>query len=191
MFHDLGYDHTEDDDNHIAHAIQEMNDTYHLVLLTEYFEESVILLKDLLCMSFSDVQHLRLNSRLDNKIETDDATREKIRKWNKADFEIYRHFNKSFWQKVDAYGRHRMQQDVDTLNQFNRGLQKKCVEGDRVSSSLIKDKNYRVFKPKGVKMAGFILKESSRSNKLCQNVVKTELSWYKYLMKTQHGVDIP
>ena len=190
MFHDLGFNHFKDDDDYIRRAIMEMDDTYHLVLLSDYFEESMILMKDLLCMSFNDIQHLRLNSRLNSKIDADESTRQKIRKWNKADTAVYRHFNESFWRKVDAYGRERMRRDVDELKHFNLKLQSKCIEGNRVSSSLVNNKEYRVYNPKGVEMAGFILKDSVRNNKFCQNVVKTEVAWYKYLMKVQYNVII-
>ena len=45
MSYDLGLNHEAEDDKYIKNAIQELESTYHLVLLTDYFEESLILLK--------------------------------------------------------------------------------------------------------------------------------------------------
>ena len=39
MSYDLGLNHEAEDDKYIKNAIQELESTYHLVLLTDYFEE--------------------------------------------------------------------------------------------------------------------------------------------------------
>ena len=45
MSYDLGLEHESEADSYIKSAIGELEKTYHLVLLTDYFEESLILLK--------------------------------------------------------------------------------------------------------------------------------------------------
>ena len=45
MSYDLGLDHENESDSYISAAIKELEETYHLVLLTDFFEESLILLK--------------------------------------------------------------------------------------------------------------------------------------------------
>ena len=52
MSYDLGLNHEAEDDKYITNAIQELESTYHLVLLTDYFEESLILLKVILILYF-------------------------------------------------------------------------------------------------------------------------------------------
>ena len=52
MSYDLGLNHEAEDDKYIRNAIQELESTYHLVLLTDYFEESLILLKVRLILNF-------------------------------------------------------------------------------------------------------------------------------------------
>ena len=66
MSYDLGLNHEAEDDKYIKNAIQELESTYHLVLLTDYFEESLILLKvsliiDLECYADVDDRCWRLN----------------------------------------------------------------------------------------------------------------------------------
>ena len=55
---------TEDKQN-VAMKIKQINKNFHLILLAdeEYFEESVILLKNALCLQYEDVVSLRLNSQ--------------------------------------------------------------------------------------------------------------------------------
>jgi hypothetical protein len=45
MSFDLGLEHESESASYIESAIEELEQTYHLVLLTDYFEESLILLK--------------------------------------------------------------------------------------------------------------------------------------------------
>ena len=45
MSFDLGLEHENEDPAYIQSAIRQLESTYHLVLLTDYFEESLILLK--------------------------------------------------------------------------------------------------------------------------------------------------
>ena len=45
MSFDLGLEHENEDPAYVQSAIQQLEETYHLVLLTDYFEESLILLK--------------------------------------------------------------------------------------------------------------------------------------------------
>ena len=48
MSFDLGLDHEIESEAYIQQAIGQLESTYHLVLLTDYFEESLILLKVIL-----------------------------------------------------------------------------------------------------------------------------------------------
>lgn len=45
MSFDLGLEHESESASYIESAIEELEQTYHFVLLTDYFEESLILLK--------------------------------------------------------------------------------------------------------------------------------------------------
>ena len=60
-----------DNDTVIKAKIAEIDSTFDLVLMTEKFGESMVLLKDLLCWDYADVTNLKLNAH-------DDATKSKI-----------------------------------------------------------------------------------------------------------------
>ena len=53
MSFDLGLDHEIESEAYIQQAIGQLESTYHLVLLTDYFEESLILLKVILILKAS------------------------------------------------------------------------------------------------------------------------------------------
>ena len=184
MAFDLGLDNLREDDEYIKFAVDEIQQTFQLVLINEYFEESVILMKDFLCLNMSEVRHLRLNSRYDTEVKVpDQKTRDDIRKWNKLDAALYDHFNKTFWKKVTAYGKEKMARDVESLKKLNLDLQNMCVDGGIVEHDQVENANYRFFKPKGVNTGGFNLKKEALVSPLCQEVAQTENVWHKYLRK--------
>ena len=190
IFFDLGFDNLQDDDTYIQQAIARMQNLYDLVLINDYFEESIVLLKDFLGVKLNEVRYLRLNARLNKSIIVDNKMRSKIRKWHKADAAVFDFFNHTFWKRVEAYGREKMAKEVVELQKLNSKLQESCVDKSLVSTSAIENADFRAYIPKGVKMAGFALKHECMSNKTCQDAAKTEKAWYKYLMKKQYDVAV-
>ncbi|XP_070563520.1 galactosylceramide sulfotransferase-like isoform X2 [Ptychodera flava] len=74
-----------------------------LVIITEYFDESLVLLKRLMCWKMEDI--LYIARRVSKKHSTlDPDLRQKIHQWNKADVKIYEIFNASLWRKIQQYG---------------------------------------------------------------------------------------
>ncbi|EPY80181.1 pescadillo isoform 1-like protein [Camelus ferus] len=64
LFFDLGYDSDLDPSSpQVQEHILEVERRFHLVLLQEYFDESLVLLKDLLCWELEDVLYFKLNAR--------------------------------------------------------------------------------------------------------------------------------
>nr|XP_014333715.1 PREDICTED: galactosylceramide sulfotransferase [Bos mutus] len=62
LFFDLGYDSDLDPSSpQVQEHILEVERHFHLVLLQEYFDESLVLLKDLLCWELEDVLYFKLN----------------------------------------------------------------------------------------------------------------------------------
>lgn len=182
VFFDMGYDNLSDDDTYIQNAIEELKSIFDLVMLSDYFSESMLLLKDHLCWSMEDILVLKTNARSSTGTELTDQVKNKIRAWNKADAAVYDHFNNTFWRKVEEYGYERMQKDLKLLDQMTKQLQERCVEGGAVSNKLIKDKSNKVYNPKGVVMKGYNIKESAKNDALCINLIKGEIQWTREMM---------
>ena len=74
-----------------------------LVLITEYFDESLLLLRRLMCWDWADILYLPKNVR-SSPPQIPEQLRQSMRKFNAVDMRLYEHFNKSLWDKVDKYG---------------------------------------------------------------------------------------
>ena len=191
IFFDLGFDNLQDDDTYIQQAIARMQNLYDLVLINDYFEESVILLKDLLGVKLNEVRYLHLNARWKKSVVVDDELRSKIRKWHKADAAVFDFFNHTFWKRVEAYGRNKMENEVVQLRRLNFELQESCIKnGTSIPSSNVKNADFRNYMPKGVKIASFALKDESMLNKTCHDVAKTAAAWIRYLMEKQYTTTV-
>lgn len=114
--------------------LQKLKDNFHLVLLQEYFDESLILLKRHTCWSFKDLIYISHNIwplRREFHLSADDI--DKHRMWNTADYMLYETFFKVFWDKVLK------QKDFfSELNYFKRIQQKVALHcaDDRGSLTL-------------------------------------------------------
>ena len=79
-------------------------------------EESLILLKKLLCWDVNDVRYFKLNVRLeDARSQMTEATKAKLRQWLWADYALYNHFRHKLDQLIADYGHSLMRTEVEAL----------------------------------------------------------------------------
>jgi len=128
MAFDLGLDFENNSDAYINEAFKIMERRFGLVLLTDYFEESLILLKDKTCMSMDDLKSLKLKVRKDaDRSDLDPAHQTMIRNWNKLDAALYDHFLAVHNRLVDEYGREKMATELVELEKVNQAANDKCI----------------------------------------------------------------
>ncbi|XP_077326700.1 galactose-3-O-sulfotransferase 4-like [Lithobates pipiens] len=107
-----------------ARAVEGM---FNLVLLAEYFDESMVLLKEELCWALDDVVTFKLNIRGSSRpLEPEEV--KKLRAWNALDWYLYEYFNQTFWDKVERFGKERMDNEVMRLRERRQQLGKLCLE---------------------------------------------------------------
>ena len=88
----------------IHNYIKMLNSTFHLVMITEFFDESLILLKRLMCWSFYDILYFRKNGAYRKfKFNVTDSDIVLYRNWAMADDLIYNHFYHRFMDSVSLY----------------------------------------------------------------------------------------
>ena len=101
MFFDLGLPpRLYEDAKAIDLEIEKIEKDFSLVLIMEYFDESLVLLKREFCWDLDDILYVKFNQR-QGRNKTDPLPEhliKKIRAWNAADVLLYEHFNKTFWQ---------------------------------------------------------------------------------------------
>ena len=85
--------------------IKELDRDYELMLLMEEFEESLVLMKRVLCWDMKDILYVPLNTRKAKAyIPFTEEDRHMLKNWNKADFKLYDTFQKVFEEKRIAQG---------------------------------------------------------------------------------------
>lgn len=183
LFFDFGQDNTMDpDDPHVEKSIRLIAERFHLVMLMEHFDESLILLKDTLCWEMDDLLYFKLNSRKESTVSnlTSDL-RAKALEWNAIDWKLYKHFNVTFWRKVEAYGKERMAMDVRELRQRNEHMVEVCIEGGQsVEADAIHDADMKPWQPIGEKsIVGYNLKKNIDTSyqELCRKMLTPEIQY--------------
>lgn len=150
-----------------------LENEFDLIMIMEHFDESLLLLKRLLCWEMKDILYFKLNERQDKqkrKFMSQEVT-EDIKSWNKADFMLYQHFNRTFWKKVKAEGPS-FQRELRVFRRKNKALTRSCLEKGNFL-----DEAYT-----GVYVKGYSLKKNvpKEKRKVCESMVKNEISYVKY-----------
>lgn len=127
---DFGYENYPDFSKRHIQALMEIEKSFHLILLSEYFDESLILLKEALCWEIDDVLTIKQNSRngMDHETVSEDMA-SKIKKWNSLDWILYKHFNVTFWAKIEeTIGLPRLQDELAILREKRKLLENQCFQ---------------------------------------------------------------
>lgn len=184
---DLGFDNTlESEDPAVDQAIQAISEHFQLVLISEYFEESLILLKDALCWQMDDLLFFKLNVRRGASVsQAMPELRAKARDWNGADWKLYRHFNDTLWAKVDAYGRKQMERDVLELRRRNTEMSAICIDGGTaVEEGDIRDESMKPWQPLGESsILGYNLRTNidQEYREICRKMLTPEVQYLEDL----------
>ena len=113
----------------VKNYINYLNKEFDLVMIMDYFDESLVLLKRLLCWEIDDILYVKLNERKDNEKATrlSGSVQDNIRRWNKADVLLFNYFNATFWKKVEKKGSG-FYEDLSAFRERRLKIQKLCFE---------------------------------------------------------------
>lgn len=104
-----------------------LNETFNLVMVAERFDESLVLLKHLMCWNTEDVAYVEARVRKPTyRTELSEAQKDRLRQLNRQDVILYKFFREIFEEKVKAFGEERMQREVEELRQANARLIDDC-----------------------------------------------------------------
>ena len=119
------------DERYVADYVNYLNRTFHLVMVSERFDESMVLLKRLLGWRLQDVIYIKNNvfasKHLRQYTEEEKAAH---RQFNAADYALYEHFSQLFQRKVEAEGR-LFPAEVAAYVSLREKVEKFCEEPDR------------------------------------------------------------
>ncbi len=170
QLYDLGFNHSLVNDTNAIHAkIDTIDKEFDLVMITDYFDESLILLRKLLCWSFEDILYVSNGIRSkSHRFSISDDLRSKILKWNAGDVLLYNHFNRSFWQKVDDYGPD-FTTDLEKFKRMQVELFNRCVNQDQ-------------FNKQDRRVTKYIL-NSNHSGAYCSDMVRSDVPYTQLIRK--------
>uniref|UniRef100_A0A8C2I445 Galactose-3-O-sulfotransferase 3 n=1 Tax=Cyprinus carpio TaxID=7962 RepID=A0A8C2I445_CYPCA len=139
-----------------------MERVFSLVMISEYFDESLVLLRRLLSWDLDDVLYVSLNMRTpDSKSSLSTENTAKIRAWNAIDSVLYDHFNASLWRQLRAMGLACVEREVQLLRQSRDRLVRSCFGGNLPplrSAAQITNKELRPWQPSAkVEIVGYDL----------------------------------
>uniref|UniRef100_H3ALZ5 Galactose-3-O-sulfotransferase 3 n=1 Tax=Latimeria chalumnae TaxID=7897 RepID=H3ALZ5_LATCH len=190
---DLGgdKDHNPEDEEYVSSFIKEMEDIFSLVMIAEYFDESLVLLKHLLSWDLEDILYIKLNMRSEeSKLNITSDIPRKVREWNALDTKLYDHFNATLWKKLYKFGVDCVGKEVQLLRQAQKKLVENCFGGHpqvRLAKN-IKNKELRPWQPSSkVNIIGYELpmNVASRFSDYCRKLVMPEVQYTKYLLRKE------
>ncbi|XP_072311416.1 galactose-3-O-sulfotransferase 2 [Eucyclogobius newberryi] len=184
---DFGFDNnatfqSPDLERQVSTAISAIEHDFHLILISEYFDESMVLLRHALCWSLEDVASFKLNSRSDRtRHKLSPETADKIRKWNALDWRIYSHFNATFWHRLNTViGRQQLKEEVAELRLLQTKLADICLnDGGAVDPSKIKDTGLKPFQYGAAVIQGYNLNPdvNNQTRAKCERLITPELQY--------------
>ena len=97
---ELGFNYKNNSDSYINSSISKLQQDFNLILISDYYFESVLLLKRHLCLSWIEIFTNFKNKQSYNYSKFSRKVTELIQKTHKLDFSIYEHFNNTFWENI-------------------------------------------------------------------------------------------
>ncbi|XP_067253149.1 galactosylceramide sulfotransferase [Chanodichthys erythropterus] len=185
QFFDFGFENNlEAGDPRVQQGIEYVEKHFRLVLISDYFDESLILLKDALCWKMDDLLFFKLNARNVTTLMSPEL-KDQARQWNDADWQLYLHFNATFWARVEAYGRIRMEEHVRELRRRNAEMEAICIDGrGAVEAKDITDRHMKPWQPIGkASILGYNLRTDidQQYQELCRKMLTPEIQYLTHL----------
>ncbi|XP_007667788.2 galactose-3-O-sulfotransferase 2 [Ornithorhynchus anatinus] len=191
MWFDFGYDNdAEDTEGYVHSKIEEIEERFQLILIADYFDESMVLLKNTLCWDLDDVVYFKLNSRSWDSIQTLSLeSRERAKGWCSLDWQLYRHFNETFWRKIEAtIGLKDLVREVELLRERQEELMAVCIQDEKaVEQSQIKERQLQPVQSGLARILGYNLKPylDNETRKNCHRMILPEFPHTNLMYKRQ------
>ena len=155
----------------VTDYINFLNKEFDLIMIMDYFDESLVLLKRLLGWDIDDILYVKVNERLGKEKASNlsDRVQENIKRWNKADVLLFNYFNATFWRKVEMEGP-AFYEDLSAFRERKLKLEQQCFTNYGTEMQ-------RIWGQKFIK--GYSLRKDLNSSfeYVCNLLIKTENSY--------------
>jgi hypothetical protein len=173
MSFDLGFDPTNFDNSDMIKAfVKQIDLQFHLVMILDRIDESLILMQELLCLPLEDVLVFKHNARLGSeKCILPSNIKKKIRMLNAADQILYDFFLTKLEHQIDKFGRSKMKKRVALLQNATQMIYNKCVVNKELKENLPPVSQVSRLQPK------------ANVDQLCKELTMAELPFTDLLRK--------
>ncbi|XP_071087919.1 galactose-3-O-sulfotransferase 2-like [Haliotis cracherodii] len=103
--YDFGFPTYSDNEEYAQSYLQKIDKEFDFVMIMEYFDESLVLLRRRLCWGLRDILYIKHNSNRHPVLPLAEEDRQKLYESQKLDHRIYKHFYRKFWDEILAEGR--------------------------------------------------------------------------------------
>ncbi|XP_041466285.1 galactosylceramide sulfotransferase-like [Lytechinus variegatus] len=119
-----------DNETLVNMTLDRLVDELDFVIVNEYFDESLLVMKKAFCWDYIDILYTSQNKRK-KKDTLPEETRAKIRAFNRADTLLHQRFNESLWKKIEAYGPD-FKKDLDHFRQMLIEVKSECSDKGKI-----------------------------------------------------------
>ena len=164
--------------NQVYPYIKEFERIFDHVLITEYFDESLILMKREFCWELEDVLYFKFLERTSGETQLSATAEEKIRLWSHADVILYEHFKDRLLQEILKQGQD-FYDEVEQLREFNKKMKEKCIGEEQLEKAP---------GSRSSKVRKFVLRQdlSHESKVECCRMIRSENDYVDY-HRTKQG----
>jgi len=160
----------------LERKFNEIDEQFDFVMINEYFDESLVILAEKLCISLEEMVYFPVNSRRNKSGKLSEDLKTRIESWNKYDSLLYNKFLKKFWQEADSYGLERLQKDVVRLRKMIEEKKSECLDAN---FGVVTQKNWSK-----IELKKYNLKKNV-ANELCKNMAKPEMQFLEKVRQYQ------
>ena len=160
--------------------IKNISKLFNLVMILEQLDESLILLKELLCWTYEDVVAFHLSEMVEanQKLKpTSDSSNSAIRDSNYADNKLYSYFKDKLDLTIREYGIDKMKEEVKMLRKTRKIWEERCLTGNKIAGKRSEDGPLDILYNE--------LNEEGKRDSKCLKMVLDEESFTNYLKTKQ------
>ncbi|CAL9693482.1 unnamed protein product [Knipowitschia caucasica] len=169
-----------------------LEENFNLVMIAEYFDESLILLGALLNLELEELAYVRLNCRAVKDIHPlHKETKSKIKVWNNLDVLLYEYFKQIFLEKAKQYGWQRLQKEVKMLRLSTERIREKCLARRAVAPEELEDL-VRPWQTNSLTILGYEVHANltKQEQGFCLRLVLPEHQYHAHLYYQLYGREI-
>ena len=112
----------------MADKVRQLDQDFHLVMIAEELEESLVLLGQSLCWPLANLTSLRLNARAPALVSNlTSESRARLKQWLWADYALYDHFKERLEERKQELGVDKLREGVKGLRKMNEVVEQECV----------------------------------------------------------------